>query len=457
MKDILSRLRSLVAEVEAPGIELSEGQEAEVECARSGSFVDMGGTTVTFTPENLEQLAGTLPDESLLKLGHGEIQTDTPHYGNVTGLRYDADRDRLLAKIVPTPVMVRKNREEGFRRVSMELGGRAEGPWRFRDLAFLGARKPAVSHLAPVALAATAGEGVFVFAEGEGAGETELYFRMFDAKARKAAAKSGAALPDGSFPIQNAKDLENAIHDIGRANDPAAAKAHIKKRAAALGLTSKLPPDWSGANFPIDTPANVPRGSEGEDQMDEKIAKLEADLAAAKSEAEKEKAEKTRILSEFQGSVVEAVKTRLEGVKDRISLAMRATGLVSFLEKIAAAEVEDRTAHTFKFSAPDGEKTKDLESSVFDFVMALLASCPKVVTDAEGKEITASALAAENGPEPAQAEGLSRVVKFADSERHPQILAKLAELRGKDPKATYSQALEAWSTEIETAKAAARK
>ena len=66
----------------------------------------------------------------------------------------------------------------------------------------------------------------------------------FTAEERRQLAKEGVAMPDGSFPIRNSTDLENAIHDIGRANDPAAAKAHIRKRAAALGLESALPDDW---------------------------------------------------------------------------------------------------------------------------------------------------------------------------------------------------------------------
>ena len=36
----------------------------------------------------------------------------------------------------------------------------------------------------------------------------------------------------------------NAIHLVGRAHDPAAAKAHIIKRARALMLKSKLPLSW---------------------------------------------------------------------------------------------------------------------------------------------------------------------------------------------------------------------
>ena len=42
-------------------------------------------------------------------------------------------------------------------------------------------------------------------------------------------------MPDGSFPIANVEDLKNAIQSIGRAKDPDAAKAHIKKRARDLG------------------------------------------------------------------------------------------------------------------------------------------------------------------------------------------------------------------------------
>jgi hypothetical protein len=64
--------------------------------------------------------------------------------------------------------------------------------------------------------------------------------RQFSAKERESAANSGAALPDGSFPIENGSDLHNAMRAIGRAKDPAKAKAHIRSRAKALGLESEL-------------------------------------------------------------------------------------------------------------------------------------------------------------------------------------------------------------------------
>lgn len=64
-------------------------------------------------------------------------------------------------------------------------------------------------------------------------------------KERKAMAESGEALPDGSFPIKTVADLKNAIKAVGRAKDEAKAKAHIIKRAKALGRTDLLPEDWS--------------------------------------------------------------------------------------------------------------------------------------------------------------------------------------------------------------------
>lgn len=62
----------------------------------------------------------------------------------------------------------------------------------------------------------------------------------FNTAERAKLAKEGAAMPDGSFPIRNEADLMNAIHAIGRANNPDAVKAHIRARAKALGLESFL-------------------------------------------------------------------------------------------------------------------------------------------------------------------------------------------------------------------------
>ena len=64
------------------------------------------------------------------------------------------------------------------------------------------------------------------------------------AMGRRKAAKSGHALPDGSFPIDTVQDLKNAIQAFGRAKNKSAVKAHIIKRAKALGATNLLPEGW---------------------------------------------------------------------------------------------------------------------------------------------------------------------------------------------------------------------
>lgn len=69
--------------------------------------------------------------------------------------------------------------------------------------------------------------------------------RSFSQEEREKLAKSGAAMSDGSFPIVTVEDLKNAIMASGRAKNHAAAVAHIKKRAKALGHPELIPAEWS--------------------------------------------------------------------------------------------------------------------------------------------------------------------------------------------------------------------
>jgi hypothetical protein len=69
--------------------------------------------------------------------------------------------------------------------------------------------------------------------------------RAFTAAERQRLAESGAALPDGSYPIEDKADLRNAIDGIGRAKDEAKAKAHILARAKALGVGEMIPEAWT--------------------------------------------------------------------------------------------------------------------------------------------------------------------------------------------------------------------
>jgi hypothetical protein len=69
--------------------------------------------------------------------------------------------------------------------------------------------------------------------------------RDFSGARRKQLAAKGMAMKDESFPIETEGDLENAVKLVGRAKDPAKAKAHIRKRAKALGAEAKLPDSWA--------------------------------------------------------------------------------------------------------------------------------------------------------------------------------------------------------------------
>lgn len=74
--------------------------------------------------------------------------------------------------------------------------------------------------------------------------EAETYEAEFTERQRTKLAKKGFALPDGSFPIRNKNDLENAIKLWGFAKNKAIAKKFIKKRAKQLNALNTLPASW---------------------------------------------------------------------------------------------------------------------------------------------------------------------------------------------------------------------
>jgi hypothetical protein len=76
---------------------------------------------------------------------------------------------------------------------------------------------------------------------------TEL--AKFTEEERKELAEDGMALPDGSYPIRDESDLKNAIRAYGRSNpkDRAKVRAHIRKRAKALGKVMLVPEEWKSA------------------------------------------------------------------------------------------------------------------------------------------------------------------------------------------------------------------
>jgi len=86
----------------------------------------------------------------------------------------------------------------------------------------------------------------------------------YSRKQRVGMAKKGWAIPitndsgevlDGSCPIANKHDLALAIKDLPRARNKSAVKAHITKRATALGALQMLPAGWASK-----VPASKRRG-----------------------------------------------------------------------------------------------------------------------------------------------------------------------------------------------------
>lgn len=67
-----------------------------------------------------------------------------------------------------------------------------------------------------------------------------------DTADREHAAATGAAMPDGSYPIEDRADLERAIHAVGRGGaDHDAIRRHVITRAKALGASSEIPDNWN--------------------------------------------------------------------------------------------------------------------------------------------------------------------------------------------------------------------
>jgi hypothetical protein len=200
--------------------------------------------------------------------------------------------------------------------------------------------------------------------------------RDFSASERRSDAKSGAAMPDGSFPIEDAEDLANARRLAGKAKDPAAARAHIASRAKALGLSKldELIEEYIGQednamNLVIDQEqmqkavdaAVVEIRKEFEDrhkEMAEKLAKAEAGLIKANmTEAESEYYDKATDpgKAEFAGMTPdERKKTMKRVIEDTIPPEIRKQlAEAEALKKQVSSLVEDRAVDAFAKRAID--------------------------------------------------------------------------------------------------------
>lgn len=90
-----------------------------------------------------------------------------------------------------------------------------------------------------------------------------------NAAARKYAASQGWAMPDGSYPIRPANmhgqaDLDSAISAVGRGSGSHdSIRAHIVKRAKAIGMPERIPDNWPGGGSSSSTGGNSGLSSTG--------------------------------------------------------------------------------------------------------------------------------------------------------------------------------------------------
>ncbi|MGB8644033.1 MAG: phage major capsid protein [Anaerolineae bacterium] len=76
---------------------------------------------------------------------------------------------------------------------------------------------------------------------------TQSVKRAYSTEERQKLAADGKAKPDGSYPIVDKKDLQDAIDSFGRGGATQSDKEWIVKRAKELDATDLLPTDWAGS------------------------------------------------------------------------------------------------------------------------------------------------------------------------------------------------------------------
>lgn len=171
--------------------------------------------------------------------------------------------------------------------------------------------------------------------------------REFSTAEREKLATEGKALPDGSFPIETVGDLENAIRAIGRASDPAKAKAHIEARAKALDRTDLIPDSWGKSEKTTIYPS-----------VETLTKTLEELQTALKSLGEHEMSELTKAarksLSENLQKAKEMATAHHTAIQAHLDKCMKAVGVAEGNEQEAdAGKTEDQAEPTGAMSAND--------------------------------------------------------------------------------------------------------
>lgn len=167
--------------------------------------------------------------------------------------------------------------------------------------------------------------------------------KYVSAAARRSAAKAGNALPDGSYPIRNTKELHAAIvlAQSGHGN-VAAAKKLIKRRARELGAQSMLPASWGGGKSKMKSKknkANAPATTKALSTESGTVVPSNLTEIVKTAVAEAAKADKKRIKA-LEADLAKVLATPIPGGPQIVAPAQQRTADDETADKIKSLRAQ---------------------------------------------------------------------------------------------------------------------
>jgi hypothetical protein len=276
--DLDQRLVTGVATAEAPD--------------RSGEICDYSSSKPYFQKWSSEALKAS-GGKSLgaVRAMHGHVAA-----GKLTDIAFDDETKRVVvaAKIVDDDEW-RKVQEGVY--TGFSQGGRYVKRWPDEETGLI--RYTAEPHeISLVDLPCLPGATFEVVKDGV------IEKRAFAHAEREKDAKDGIAMPDGSYPIATAADVENAVRDYDRSGKRPEVKAHIIARAIAIGAKDALPGDWVAP----EKAAPPPRQAADEAAALVKAAAALAEAASKIERAADENARLRKALDDVSPTVADLMK-----------------------------------------------------------------------------------------------------------------------------------------------------
>lgn len=228
--------------------------------------------------------------------------------------------------------------------------------------------------------------------------------RDFSQEERDNLASTGAAMSDGSFPIKSKSDLENAIHDWGRAGSKPSVKDHIISRAKSLGATDLLPDGWVGKRQEVEMTE-----SELAKKVEDAVATATADLKKQLDEANEKLAKAAKPAMPMDAEDAADGADDEEAEKKAKKQAKFDAAVKAEVEKTLAKQATDES---FDY---DGQTIR--KSAVGDGVFAVLKAQSDKIEIAEFTKRVETEFGGLPGEPVAKAKAIRAVAKLGKEDR----------------------------------------